>query len=677
VKRYVALSANRFSEWWGNVSQSEYPFFAAVKYLALIAALGVAAWVRLADLGYAPFKADEINQFMVVARGQSVSDIWRNPPWMNQIPTAETLAILSSHLIPGEPSEMSIRLPFALFGLATVLICAVWVGKRWGIGSAFILLLWMGLSPFHVYETREAYYYVLLMFFSAGSVFSCLRVVGARADDVAYPLRPYIIWVIWCLAACHMHMSFWSFALVQWVFLFVKGWARNVSGRSVRPLILQMVIAALLIGLIMSRWIYRALQEVLSVGERGGHIGYDVFWTMLNLLPTFMAGINIVGYGVLALVIVMAVWVGIPLSRSSAAFRSLTQLSLSGLVVAYLYVGIIGAGAAKFTYFSAFYPPIMVWCSILLAHAAGQLSLRIRFAGHIALLLFVLFLSVPTGLAVTRIMRLDGKPTPYKQIIEVLDQRLQPGSVVVIDRWFESWVEMAVHAPSRSFITFTVPDEPYEAYVQNRWREVTRNYIEAGRAQAFLMVTQNYADREGIWAWPASYFARHTQIRNEPGLWLREHGFVPVGDFYSASTNRLIVDLFYDLPEDQVGRARKEGRDAIVLYGSEWGYAKPWRQTGNFLADYRVLSASASLHAYNLTDQHRPFMLTIRAAALPEEMAVRIGDRQVVRFPGQQLGTQQIAVNLAPGENVINLAMIRPRPGAVLYVEQVQLRIND
>jgi hypothetical protein len=75
----------------------------------------------------------------------------------------------------------------------------------------------------------------------------------------------------------------------------------------------------------------------------------------------------------------------------------------------------------------------------------------------------------------------NEKGPQFKKIREWLDDNLDPGSVAVVDRWLEPWNEMARYAPSKVFVTFTVPDEPYETYRQLRWRDVTEEFIERHR----------------------------------------------------------------------------------------------------------------------------------------------------------------------------------------------------
>ena len=60
------------------------------------------------------------------------------------------------------------REPFALIGSLTVIGVTLWLARRRGLSAGILLGVWMGLLPLHVYHSREAYYYVVVMACAAG-----------------------------------------------------------------------------------------------------------------------------------------------------------------------------------------------------------------------------------------------------------------------------------------------------------------------------------------------------------------------------------------------------------------------------------------------------------------------------------------------------------------------------
>lgn len=641
--------------------------------VTILLLLVFAAYVRIHNLGLASYRADELNQYSVVARGQTIADLWKNPPWMNQIPMAEIFAVASSRLMPGGVSEFKIRFPFALMGIITVALCAFGSLRRWGIVTGCVVALWMGLNPFHLYQSREAYYYVMLMLFSGGSVFSAMALIKQLDQREKPSWRNLAMWAVWIVLACHMHMSMWVFAGVQWLVLLSYGW-RNLAGDIRRQYMKRLLMLGGIIAVVMSRWIYRALTEVFVTSvERGGHIGAELSWVLPRVLPTFLGGYNWLGGGLIALVFLSAAWTLRKRWSNEVDLRSLSWIAGGGLLGSLIFVLLIGGGTGKITYFSAVMPAILVWCSVILAPPALTGLGRIRLGVAIVL---ICALIVP----VSQILGLEGKPVIYKVLRDTLDRELELGSVVTVDRWFEPWNEMATYAPSNVVVTFTVPDEPYENYVQLQWREVTQRAIESGTIQGFIRLTRNHEDRAGLWAWPETHFAKRIAITNEAGLWMRRNGYALSDDFDAVNTNRLIIEIFYDLREDAIARKRAAGEQFGVFFNQTIPYEKSGPmgifrfQTQQFM-DWRALGERGELEVYNLTDAPADVTLQISAVA-PREAKVVSSNGKRFQFPAGQMQQWNLGpLTLAPGRNVV--AFEDPRWGpsqSPLLISSVEVK---
>ena len=107
--------------------------------IGLVALLAAAAVIRFADLSCAATRADEMNFVRQAASGSSFADLWMNPPWLNQIPFADSMALLWAHAQPWRKADEGlVREPFALFGLLTVGLCVCWLWRRRGFGAAWL-----------------------------------------------------------------------------------------------------------------------------------------------------------------------------------------------------------------------------------------------------------------------------------------------------------------------------------------------------------------------------------------------------------------------------------------------------------------------------------------------------------------------------------------------------------
>jgi hypothetical protein len=339
-------------------------------------------------------------------------------------------------------------------------------------------------------------------------------------------------------------------------------------------------------------------------------------------------------------------------------YDSLTLLICAGFAALYAYVGAVGGGVAKITYFSVLLPAFLTWVAYTLDVVAASLSGTWPMVARLAIPGVVVALFAQPAWMITR---LEGKPVPYKKIREWLDDNLDPGSVAVVDRWLEPWNEMARYAPSKVFVTFTVPDEPYETYRQLRWRDVTEEFIERGGAQAFIRLTRNHENRDGLWTWPERHFARRAAITNDAAAWLRRHGYDALEPYSSSSGHQLTTEIFYDLRSDVVARKRAAGERFALFYDETLRYEKSGPlgifrvQTQQFM-DWRVLSQSGTFDVFNLTEKEQRALVKLRGAApAGPKVVIGPGGEQKEFNAGELQGWMIGPIVLAPGSNRFTL----------------------
>lgn len=641
-----------------------------IKIGALGLVLALAAAVRFADLSRSAVRSDEINFLNYVERNQSLVDLWKTPPWFNQIPLADSVPIIWARLTRQAASEAVIRQPFALLGWLTVAFGALWATRRRGLGAGLLLGAWLAILPFHVYHSREAYYYVVVMLCSAGMVW--------RGADFAVKLRgggrlsawKYAEWTLWTLLACMGHMSAWVVAGVAWLVLVLSGLAgQAAAGRKRHGLAMGLATAALALGMV--RWVLRALYEMKrAAANPEAHIGSAFDFVGPRVLPFFVGGANAIGIAILAAAVAAAGWVfwksrGRP-GRGDPLYGTLAWLALGGLAGSYFYITAVGGGdKAKLAYFAANLPAFLAFAAFSFdrAFSGAGAGRRLALDAGVAALLVAL-LAAPAW----QVTRLEGKTTAYRALRAWLDANLAPGDAVLVDRWYEPWNEMARYAPSNVFVTFTVPDEPYENYVGYNWRKTAQTAIERNGAQAFIRLARNHEKRAGLWTWPEKWFAHRAVVPNAAGVWLRDAGFAPMEEFY-AETNRLQPEIFYDTHADVAARARAAGQDAVWFFGAGWRLFKPWQQ-GDF-ADYRALENEGALEVHNLRDA--PVKLTgeVVAAAMGGEQRIRIGELPPLAFPEGRLERRTFAVDLPPGIQILRWKKLGS--GGALLVRELRL----
>ena len=641
-----------------------------IKIGALGLVLALAAGLRFADLSRSAVRSDEINFLNYVERDQSLVDLWKTPPWFNQIPLADSVSIVWARLTRQDASEAVIRQPFALLGWLTVAFGALWATRRRGLGAGLLLGAWLAVLPFHVYHSREAYYYVLAMFFAAGMVWRGADFAAKLRGGGRLLAREYAEWTLWTLLACMGHMSAWVVAGVAWLVLATSGLGgAAATERKRHGTAMGIVTAALASGMI--RWVLRALYEMQrAAANPDAHIASAFDFVGPRVLPFFAGGANAIGIAILAAALAAAGWVfwksrGRP-GRGDPLYGTLAWLALGGLAGSYFYITAVGGGdKAKLAYFAANLPAFLAFAAFSFdrAFSGAGAGRRLALDAGVAAALVAL-LAAPAW----QVTRLEGKTTAYRVLRAWLDANLAPGDAVLVDRWYEPWNEMARYAPSNVFVTFTVPDEPYENYVGYNWRKTAQTAFEQNAAQAFIRLARNHEKRAGLWTWPEKWFAHRAVVPNAAGIWLRDTGFAPMEEFY-AETNRLRPEIFYDTHADVAARARAAGQDAVWFFGAGWRLFKPWQQ-GDF-SDYRVLEDAGELEVHNLRDAPVKLTGVVVAAAMGGEQRVRIGELAPLAFPDGRLERRTFALELPPG--VQTLRWKKLGAGGALLVRDFRL----
>jgi len=332
--------------------------------LWILVAVGVlAGMVRFADLPRAAVRSDEISFLFRTVQNQSLVELWKSPPWFNQIPLADSVPVLWARLTRQVQTvdEGVLRQPFALLGWLTVMFCAGWMIRRRGWGAGLLLGVWMAILPLHLYHSREAYYYVLVMLFASGMTLRGADFIVRLRETGTLKTREYAEWTGWALLACLSHMSVWVVAAMMGLWLASAGWTR-MTGDQRRRHALAMGGVALLMAGGMIRWVLRALYEMKrAAADPSAHIGSAFDWVGPRVLPFFMGGANVVGIGMLAALLVAA---GIVLwrrrgrpDRKDPLYATVTLIAFAGLLASYAYIFLVGGGSkAKLTYFLANLP---------------------------------------------------------------------------------------------------------------------------------------------------------------------------------------------------------------------------------------------------------------------------------------------------------------------------------
>lgn len=639
----------------------------------LVLALAVAALLRFGHPAAAAVRSDEISFLNYAARGTSLVELWKNPPWFNQIPLADSLPIVWCRATGMAPGEGTVRMPFALLGWLTVAGCGLWTLRRRGWAAAVLVAVWMGLSPFHVYHSREAYYYALVMAAAAGMVLRGADFAARAAGGERLAWRHFAEWACWALVAGLGHMSAWVVIGVVWMCLAVAGWRGAADAPGRKRHVAAMSAAALALAAGLSRWVLRALHEMQrAAADADTHIGAAFGWVGPRVLPVFAGGANVVGVALLAGVAAAFLWMWRRKARTAGGgggadrlYGALTAIVWLGILGSYAYIMAVGGGGkGKWTYFAANYPGFVVWAAMTVERFWAGCGPRARRWGVPAT---AAVLAGALAWPAWEVTRVEGKPTPYYALRAWLDGNLAEGDVAIVDRWLEPWNEMALYAPEKVNVGFTVPDEPYEQYVANDWRGVTKRFFEQNGAQAFIRLSRNHADRMGVWTWPEKWFAHRSVVTNAAGLALAKTGFAPMEEFY-LNPSRVEVEIFWDTHEEAAAKQFSRGAAAAVFFGGGWRLLKPWQQ-GDF-RDYRILGdEKGQVEVWRPAGaEQKKCRVLVTGTAVGGEATVKAGRGGLMRFRPGEISTQVFEETFGAGRNELEFAGVQG-PGRLAALE--------
>ena len=162
--------------------------------LALLTAAG--AWLRLSHLGTKSLWLDE-GATVALARASWSHFIW---VWWHGEANPQTIyfLVMRGWILLGR-SETCLRLPSALFGVASIPLMYVMARRFVSVGPALEAAALLAFSPAHVYYSQEARSYTLtILFVLLSSYFFVRAVEGDRRRD-------WVLWTILCILAFYSH----------------------------------------------------------------------------------------------------------------------------------------------------------------------------------------------------------------------------------------------------------------------------------------------------------------------------------------------------------------------------------------------------------------------------------------------------------------------------------------
>jgi mannosyltransferase len=164
--------------------------------LLLVALTLAAAWLRLSHLGSKSLWLDE-GATVALARTswQHFAWVW----WRGEANLQTVYFLFMRAWTLGGLSETWLRLPSALFGIASVPLLYVVARKLVSDGAALAAAALLAFSPTHVYYSHEARSYTLTILLVLLSTYFFVRAVEEEQR------RDWVLWIVFSIAAFYSH----------------------------------------------------------------------------------------------------------------------------------------------------------------------------------------------------------------------------------------------------------------------------------------------------------------------------------------------------------------------------------------------------------------------------------------------------------------------------------------
>lgn len=640
--------------------------------VVLLVALGL----RVHNLGGPALRGDTLHYWRICnseLTGWQIVTKWTELG-VGQLPLPLAVTKFAIDVLNLPVTHATIRIGDVAFGMLLVWTMMAAGRRLGGPWCGVVAGLFTALNPFHIQTSTEGYFYASLMLGAGLCLLAYLQAVQAVEEERATPRT--FLWTAGAgfILIAYSQVTGWLLlaiycALILW--LLVQRWRRT---RRYPSDVWSAVAVWGVLGaplLVVSWGLPHNLSKITSsagrdVARSGLAVAGGDPWSLITRSVTSFGWGNTPLRAVLTLaVLALAVWAIWRAWRSRAAVRWIPFLFVANFVLFVLTRGLTDA-----MYESRYIGGLLPLYLLILAFGVvaardlpgvARLPPGARHAAAAAVLAVCVLAWARPAWAVSQ---LKGAPAPYKEIQQTVDALLPAGTPVLVDRWFEPWNEMVPYpSTNRVVFTFTVPNEPIEQFLRVQWRATAQQFFARHPDAAYLELAKTYWEipTVGPWAWPRQFFARHVSISNEAGLYLRELGLAARGDYYSATTNRLVVDLFYNTREDIMRRMQQTGTKLLPWYGKGWRFEKSGPmaifrvQTQDF-RDWRVLEENVELELINLATQAVPVFVTVRGASVGGAKTVQVTPDLKHSFPPSQVTNWRFGpLVLQPGINILPL----------------------
>ncbi|MFH0907544.1 MAG: glycosyltransferase family 39 protein [bacterium] len=582
-------------------------------------AILVAALVsRVIWLDRASYTIDEINVIRDAVHAKSYSDIWNTElsrfTSYHRLPMLGMIIRASVHAF-GEtakyfPSEVSTRLPFALLGVVSIFL-AYLLGRdlrdrRLGLWLMFL----MAFNTFHVFYSREAYDYLLVIFFTLGVLWSSVRMLHRWEWEQTVDVGDAAGYVVFSTGLLQSHLS---------GLLFLGPWTAVLAAH----LLWDPAKRKLLHGKALILWI-------ISLG-----LGFLLFLPFLVRVFGFQTteSVNANRFSASAVIAVLgrmgwgeAWWALLPFTAALAAGVVAARKSpdrrlflLLGIqAAAYFAVQSFMLRVSRFEvrYYSALFPILILFSGLGLDFAGQWISERRKQIAmplpHLLLALPLLAWMLPS---IWMVCKLECRSQSYKPVANWVMANLPNNGIYCYWNGYDArGVPAAYQTPGR-FVAYPTVWSSAEDYIRLQVRQRLTSFFLRFPLACYVEMSPNDilapqeinnepVEREKL-------FANQTWLMDPAYQKLVSWKTLPLGEaqWYTKMFDHVLV--CYNKIEDLPRMAHVRGQVLYHYFGNEWTYGKDPQDN-----DWLIVSNSGTFYLGNITDQ--PLNAVVRLSVMSQ-----------------------------------------------------------
>jgi len=631
-----------------------------------------AALSRIILLDRASYMIDEINVVRDAAQAKSYSDIWNT----------EVQRFTSYHRLPmlmmilrasidafGQagkyfPSEVSTRFPLAVIGIASILLMYL-LGREMRDRRLGLWLMFLtAFNTFHVFYSREAYDYPMVIFFTTGVLWAGLRMLHRWEWEQAVDYRDVILYALFSAGLLQAHLSGLLF-LGPWSAIIVLHLLWDPQKRKAlkgSALVLWMV--ALGAGFVpFLPFLVRVFGFQATEAATANRFSLSIFPQLFGRM-----GLGEAWWALLPFLLFIGL--GVLEAKRSAERRIHLVLGLAALSYLAVQTYMLRVSRFEVRYFSALFPFMMLYAGLGLDFLGQWISEKRK---QIATPLPHLVMAVPLLawmlVNVWTVCQLDCRSANYKRLANWVIANLPPNGIYSFWNGYEARGVPAVYQTPGRFMAYPAVWSSEEDYIRMQIRQRLTSFFLRFPLACYVefapddVLVPDLPHNEPIQR--DKLFANRIWVTDPAYQRLVKWKTLPCGtaQWYSSKMDHIYI--CYNKVEDLPKLASERGQILYHYFGEEWSYGKDQQQN-----DWLIIANSGSFYVGNVSAQ--PVMANVRLNVMSPPSGCEIsiyapnGTKLLERAPVPGNFSEIIVSNVVviPGKTQFELEVL-PTPASL------------